>query len=204
MATVTLARDTEIGGAVEVFFDYTCPFTYRAQGWLDGLADVEVMWRPFSLLEANYRGDGPSVWRRPDRADDISLLLFAGHELVRARGGDEARYRRAVFHAWHGTHARLDLDAVARFAAEAGVAADEQAVRAHFLDAEAEHAAGAKLGVFGTPTLVYPDRAVAFVKLDTIPAPERARPLWQATRELALHTGELREWQRISPEEGAR
>jgi hypothetical protein len=26
----------------EVFFDFTCPFTFRAQRWLDSLARVEL------------------------------------------------------------------------------------------------------------------------------------------------------------------
>lgn len=197
-----MATDSTASETVEVFFEYTCPFTDRAAHWLDGLPGVGVTWRPFALLERNYRGEGPSVWRREDRAKDISLLLFAGHELVRAHGGDLTGYRRAVLHAWHETHRRLDLDAILRLTSEAGVEADAAAVRAHFLDAEAEHAAGAALGVFGTPSLVYSDGAVAFVKLDTIPTPQRAQSLWQATRALAHEAGELAEWQRITPPAG--
>lgn len=193
--------DADVG---EVFFDFTCPYTFRAQRWLDGLAGVGLRWRPFSLLERNYRGDGPSVWRRPERAQDISLLLFAGHALVQARGGDVAGYRQAVFTTWHETKTRLDHDSVLRLAANAGATAGEADLRAHFLDAEAEHAAGARLGVFGTPTLVYPDGAVAFVKLDTIPDAHRGNTVWRATRALAHDVAELREWQRVTPASGVR
>lgn len=202
MAAMQNSADSPM--TVEVFFDYTCPFTYRAHYWLASVRGVEMIWRPFSLLEQNYRADGPSVWRREERAQDISLLLFAGHELVRARGGDQGHYRRAVFHTWHATHDRLDLDAIIRIAGKAGVSADEAAVREHFLDAEAEHAAGAALGIFGTPALVYPGGAVAFVKLDAVPDADRVLPLWQATLALAQDTAELREWQRISMREGTR
>lgn len=132
------------------------------------------------------------------------MLLFAGRELVAARGGDLARYRQAVFTAWHQTRTRLDLDAVVGLATAAGVAGDRGDVRAHFLNAEAEHAAGAALGVFGTPTLVYPGGAVAFIKLDAIPEPERAASLWRTTRALARDAAELREWQRVSPAAGVR
>jgi hypothetical protein len=77
-------------------------------------------------------------------------------------------------------------------------------VRAHFLDAEAEHAAGARLGVFGTPTLVYPDEAVAFVKLDAIPDRHRGDTVWRTTRALVRDIAELREWQRVTPASGGR
>lgn len=154
--------------AVEVFFDYTCPFTYRAHRWLETLDDLSVTWRPFSLLEHNY---------------DLDL----------------DHYRRQVLRAWHQTRTPLDLDAIMRIAADAGVHADPAAVRAHFLDAEADYAAAAALGVFGTPSLAYPDQTVAFVKLDAIPATYRARTVWETTRRLADETVELREWQRVTP-----
>lgn len=192
------ARSSGEVEVVEVFFDYTCPFTDLAHQWLDTVTGVALRWRPFSLLERNYRGDGPSVWRRSDRADDISLLLFAGHHLVRAEGGDLDRYRCQALHAWHHSGIRPDLDAIVAIAADAGTPADPSAVRAYFRDAEADHAAAAILGVFGTPTLVYPDQTVAFVKLDTLPAAGRAQPLWNTLRLLARDGGALREWQRVT------
>lgn len=189
---------------VQVFFDYTCPFAYRAQRWLNSLPGVRPRWRPFSLLERNYRGDGPPVWRLPERAEDISLLLFAGHELVRARGGDLTGYRRAVFTAWHDTRTHLDLPAVLRLVAAAGVPATSSDVRAHFHDAQAEHAAGAELGVSVAPTLVYPDQTSVFVKLDTAPPADHGDALWQALRTLASGAPELREWQRVTAHAAAR
>lgn len=103
-----------------VYFDYTCPFAYRAHRWFDHLEDVDASWLPFSLLELNYRGDGPPVWRLPERADDISLLLFAGHSWVVADDRDLDRYRHDVFHAWHETDGGLDLDDVVEMASAAG------------------------------------------------------------------------------------
>ena len=106
--------------AVTVFFDYTCQFAYRAHRWFDHLPHVEARWRPFSLLEHNYRGDGPPVWRLPERADDISLQLFAGHHWVAADGGDLDRYRHGVFHAWHDTDTRVEADYIVAMANRAG------------------------------------------------------------------------------------
>jgi hypothetical protein len=79
--------------SIEVFFDYTCGFSNRARHWLDELDGVEVEWRPFSLLEQRCHDDGPPVFQRPDLADNVSLIALAGHEAVRAEGGDVAGYR---------------------------------------------------------------------------------------------------------------
>lgn len=160
-------------GRFEVFFDYTCPFAYRAHQWLD-LVDAVVVWRPFSLLEQNYRGDGPPVWRLAERADDISLLLFAGHEWVLAEGGDLNRYRHETFAAWHDYATRLGIGDVIELASAAAATGGEAGLRQHFFAAEAEHEVARQLGVFGSPTLVFGADRAAYVKLDRVPSPDRA------------------------------
>lgn len=166
---------------VDVFFDYTCPFAYRAHRWLR-MVDLPARWRPFSLLEHNYRGDGPPVWRLPERADDISLLLFAGHSWVRAQGADLDAYRDAAFHAWHETSVTVELDDVVGFATAAGAEGDEETLREHFHDAETEHDAARVAGVFGSPTLVFAAGRAAFVKLAAVPSAEEAEQILAAAR----------------------
>ena len=168
-----------------VFFDYTCPFAHRAHRWFDHLDTVNATWRCFSLLEHNYRGDGPPVWRLPERADDISLLLFAGHHWVLSQGADLDAYREAVFHAWHETDADLDASDVVAMATGAGATGDQETLRDHFLDAEADHEDSRALGVFGSPTLVFAPAAAAFVKLDTPPSATRARRVLDAVATMA-------------------
>jgi hypothetical protein len=57
--------------------------------------------------------------------------------------------------------------------------------------------------VFGTPTLRLIDGQVIFVKLDAVPTDDRARPLWESVRQLAVSEPALREWQRVTqPEVG--
>lgn len=89
----------------DIYFD----FTSRLHLWLRDLA-VPADWRPFSLLEAKRDDDGPPVWERDEHADNISLLMLAGHELVGDAGGDADRYRSQVFAAWHGSDQRLTAD----------------------------------------------------------------------------------------------
>src|SRR5439155_4410990 len=47
----------------EVFFDYQCPFVYRAAGLLEavrrsGDRDFDIRWRYFSLTQVNSKDDG--------------------------------------------------------------------------------------------------------------------------------------------------
>ena len=170
---------------VTVFFDYTCQFAYRAHRWFDHLPHVEARWRPFSLLEHNYRGDGPPVWRLPERADDISLLLFAGHHWVQADGADLDRYRHDVFHAWHETDSRLEADDIVAMANRAGAHGGTEQLRDHFHDAEADHDDARSLGVFGSPTIVFASGDAAFVKLHAPPDAERAADVFDTVQATA-------------------
>ena len=100
--------------SVVIYFDFTCRFANRVHLWLRDADDIAVDWRPFSLLEAKRDDGGSPVWERDEYADDISLLMLAGHELVRDAGGDIGRYRARVFAAWHGSDERLDAGSVLR------------------------------------------------------------------------------------------
>jgi hypothetical protein len=62
----------------DAYFDFTCRFANRLHLWLARL-DLDVGWRPFSLLETKRDNDGPPVWERAQHADNISLLMLAGH-----------------------------------------------------------------------------------------------------------------------------
>lgn len=179
---------------IEVFFDYTCGFSNRARHWLDALTALEIRWRPFSLLQQNHRDD--AVFEQAEYADNVSLMALAVHEQVRADGGDVDGYRRRMFTAWHEEPGRLTADDIIGFGRDAGLRRFGR--EAGFAAVAAEHAAGERLGVFGTPTLVLADGQVVFVKLDAVPAAERAGPLWEAVHDLGVGGPELREWQRVT------
>ncbi len=180
---------------VEVFFDYTCGFSNRARHWLDAVDGVTVGWRPFSLLQRNH-SDGPPVFDQTDYADNVSLIALAVHEAVRAERGDLDGYRRRMFTAWHEEPGRLSTEDIIGFGRAAGLGSfDHQAA---FAAVATEHAEGTKLGVFGTPTLVFPTTAVAFIKLDTVPSTDRVQPLWEQVHQLTEGAPELRQWQRVT------
>ncbi len=180
---------------VEVFFDYTCGFSNRARHWLDALDGVEMVWRPFSLLEQNRAGDGPPVFERGALAENVSLIALAVHVAVGADGGDVDHYRRRTFTAWHEETARLSTGDIVGFGRDARMGGWDHD-RA-FEGLAGEHAAAKRLGVFGTPSLVLGEEHAVFVKLDSVPTADRAWSLWDQVHQLALGAPDLREWHRV-------
>jgi len=182
-----------------IYFDYTCPFAYRSHLWLEhaGVAS-DFDWRIFSLLEHNYRGDGPPVWELDERQDDISLLIFAGHKLVLREDGDIHQYRRNMFEAWHRTSGHLDLGEILGIVESSGVTGREADLRDVFSDAMHDHEQADRLGIFGSPTLVFDQDRVMFVKLADVPSGEAARSLLREVETIAGRV-ELLELKRPRP-----
>ena len=131
-----------------MFFDYTCGFSNRARHWLDALDGVQVVWRPFSLLEQNRVGDGPPVFDWGALAENVSLIALAVHLAVGADGGNLDQYRRRMFTAWHEETGRLSTEDIVGFGRDAGMGGWDHD-RA-FSALAGEHAAAKQLGVFGT------------------------------------------------------
>ena len=102
---------------VDVFFDYLCPFVYRASLLLDavqrsGTRDIEVHWRYFSLTQVNSKNDGWTVWTAPASEMVRGRLAFAAAEAARRQGRFDA-FHHALLSARHRD--RLDIDAPDRF-----------------------------------------------------------------------------------------
>lgn len=154
----------------------------------------EAVWRPISLLEQNRPG-AVAVFDHSDLADNVSLIALAVHEAVRA-DGDLDGYRRRMFSAWHEETGRPSTADTVGFGRQAGLGEfDRKAACEAFA---AEHAAGRALGVLGTSTCAFGTGQATFVKLDAVPAADRAEPLWDRVRQLATGEPTLREWQRVS------
>lgn len=168
----------------EVRFDFTCRFANRLHLWL-GKLGVDDDWLPFSLLEAKRDSDGPPVWEDPEHADNISLLMLAGHELVRDRGGDSAGYRRRVFAAWHGSDQRLDAGSVIRHASDADVDADVDDLHDALALVGQRHREAVEQGVFGSSTIVFASGHGSFVRFTDAPSADDGRAVLEALRTLA-------------------
>lgn len=160
-------------------FDYLCPFARNANehavAALQGGADLEVTFMPFSLAQVHVEDGATDVWDLPDPDSESGILAFqaglavrdhfperflAAHLALFAARHDDGRdikdravVRRAL------TQAGLDADAVFEV-----VASGEplETLRKEHEMAAAEH------DVWGVPTFVANGRAV-FVRLMTRP-----------------------------------
>ena len=185
---------------VNVFFDYTCPYSYRALPWIETVVgagrDVAVCWRTFSLKEANHDHDSPSPFDDPEISSISVLALALAHA---AKKAEFDRYHRSVFEAMLGDGRRLGEDELLALAAAAGVdVAMFEQERPRWLAAVAQdHREGVvRYGVFGTPTLVLDEGEVVFVKLASTPQRGQELGLWQSLRTVAQCFPELIEIKR--------
>ncbi|MHB8718658.1 MAG: mycothiol-dependent nitroreductase Rv2466c family protein [Candidatus Dormibacteria bacterium] len=188
---------------VTCFYDYTCPYSWRAYRWLSAAqragADVVVEWRTFSLKEANRDPAAISPFDDLGIASTSVLALALAHA---ARRVDFPRYHHAVFAGMHEDDRHLGEDDLLTVAGAAGVdvAAFNRERPAWLAAVAAEHRdARDRHGVFGTPTLVVGTGATAYVKLAEVPEGERAGELWRALCTLATCYPELLEIKRPVP-----
>ena len=190
-----------------ITYDYRCPFARIANrhvlDGLDGGADWEVTFLPFSLGQVHVEEGETPVWERPD--EDTGLLALQAS--VAVRDTDPERFRavhRAIFEARHTEGARLADESVLRWlVTEAGADADavfaEVASGRPLETVRREHtAAAADHDVWGVPTFVAGGRA-AFVRLTELPTDASAART-SVERVLEMLTGwpELNEFKHTS------
>jgi len=158
----------------DVFFDYQCPYVYRASLLIEAVRrsgrELDVRWRYFSLTQANSKDDGWTVWGAPPGEPVKGRLAFAVAEAARRQGRFDDLHR-ALLDARHRD--RLDLDepaVVESVAAHADLDVDRlktDLADPTILDelaADHRHAV-TELGIFGTPTFVFDSGASAYVRL---------------------------------------
>jgi predicted DsbA family dithiol-disulfide isomerase len=172
----------------DLFFDYQCPYVYRASVLIDAVRlsarrAIDVRWRYFSLTQVNSKDDGWTVWDAPASEFVKGRLAFAAAESARRQDRFEP-FHRALLDARH--RERLDIDqlpVVEEVAAGAGL--DLERLRADVADGailralESDHRDGvATHGVFGTPTFVFADGASAYVRLADVIAGNHAEEVF--------------------------
>jgi predicted DsbA family dithiol-disulfide isomerase len=159
----------------DVFYDYLCPFVYRASVLLQnvqgsGERSLKVGWRYFSLTQVNSKDDGWTVWEAPAGDRVKGRLAFKGAAAARRQGRFD-EFHMPMLLARHRD--RLDIDqveVVERVAVDSGLDLDQfrrDMADPHILDALARdhRQAVAEHGIFGTPTFVFQDGAAAYVRL---------------------------------------
>lgn len=163
----------------EVFYDYLCPFVYRASVLLQNVGRsrnprLKVTWRYFSLTQVNSKDDGWTVWDAPASERVMGRLAFKAAEASRRQGRFDA-FHMPLLQARHRDRLDIDqLNVVERVAVDAGL--DLARFRQDLDDpgilgslTRDHQQALQDHGVFGTPTFVFPDGASAYVRLAESP-----------------------------------
>jgi predicted DsbA family dithiol-disulfide isomerase len=178
--------------AVDVYFDFSCPYVHSAASWLRevngqlGESRIEVTWKFFPLEQVNAPADADMpIWDLPPERRSRSRDSFHAAAAARRQGGDAfERFHAALLTLKHeeeqdhgkrssldeaASRARLDLT---RFAADL----DDRGL---LKEIESDYVAGREeLGVFGTPTFVFANGQSAYLQILPPPPPDEAVAFW--------------------------
>ena len=191
-----------------VTWDYRCPFARNAHEHLvvglDGGADWDVRFVPFSLGQVHVTEGQTDIWERPD--DDSGLLALQAGVVVRDRWPESFRaVHLGIFGIRHDEGKHLNDEAeIRRVLAANDVDADavfaEIATGKPLATIRDEHTAAAEDSeVWGVPTFVLGDAAV-FVRLMDRPGDDAAHATRSIQRviDLLVDAPELNEFKHTS------
>jgi predicted DsbA family dithiol-disulfide isomerase len=172
-----------------VYIDFLCPWAYRGAMWLaevEKAGRIRPQYRFFSLSQNHEARGGspqPPIWERNPQAQGLGAFLAA----TAARGqGTEAgdRFRLALQRARHEDHLPVDQPATHRVAAErAGLDLprwETDLNATDFTTLAREHDEAVRRGVFGVPTLTWPEGRSYYLKITDLIPPDRAVALYDA------------------------
>jgi predicted DsbA family dithiol-disulfide isomerase len=177
---------------VDVYFDFACPYVHSAASWLRevnrqlGDNPIEVTWKFFPLEEVNAPPDADMpIWDLPP--DRRSRGRDSFHAAVAARRQGREAFER--FHAElltlkheegqdHGKRSTLD-DAASRAQLDLARFAADLDDRRLLSEIKSDYLAGKEeLGVFGTPTFVFPNGQSAYLRILPPPPPDETVAFW--------------------------
>jgi 2-hydroxychromene-2-carboxylate isomerase len=172
----------------EVYYDYTCPFVYRASLLLASVAAkraLDVSWRYFSLTQVNSKDEGWTVWGAPTGEKVRGRLAFMGAEAARRQDRFEP-FHATLLRARHEGRINVDeVEAIEQVAEDSGLdldrfrrdLADPTILAA--LARDHTHAVSMH-GVFGTPTFVFPNDASAYIRIAEVPGADDALKMFDS------------------------
>ncbi len=172
-------------------------------------AKLTLNWRYFSLEQANNQ-QGPEwkIWEQPEGYSSRGLRAFWAAEAARRQG--EAvfdRFHIALFGAKHERHRDIaDVNTLAEVAESVGLDMPqfrENLTDRHLLTRLAEDHTFAvdTLGVFGSPTIVFPERQAIFLKMSLPPPLEDCLSVFTELRQMAERRSYIQEVKRLNPKE---
>jgi hypothetical protein len=185
---------------------------YRATEWLYAVEEelpgqIGINWCYLSLYQINHPDGGAwKVWEQPSKDPDWQAQRYAGSlrafwaaEAARQEGEDAfRRFHRTLLQVRHQHGSSLDapetfgaaaekagLDrarferALADVACRLSTAGDKQRLAT-------DHTRAVSLGVFGTPTLVFPGAEPVYLKLNRVLSAADAVDFWEVFRSTAV------------------
>jgi predicted DsbA family dithiol-disulfide isomerase len=178
--------------AVDVYFDFSCPYVHSAAAWLREVSrqlsdsHIEVTWRYFPLEQVNAPADtGMPIWELPPERRSRGRDSFHAAAAARRQGAEAfERFHAALLTLKHeegqdhGKRSTLDEAAsraeldLAQFAADLE---DRELLKEIGIDYQAGRDG---LGVFGTPTFVFPNGQSAYLQILPPPPPDEAVEFW--------------------------
>lgn len=172
---------------VAVYFDYLCPFSWRAAEvaeWVAEPLDLHFEWHHFSLYQFNHqlRQGGRATWQLwneriepDDESGAWGLLPFLASQAARRQGEDAFRaFRLGLLRARNRDHRPVTRDTIDQVAACAGLhvpqfANDLANPECRTVLAQEHHRAAA-LDVFGTPTFAFESGHMAYLRIRALPS----------------------------------
>ena len=165
---------------------------------------MTVNWRFFSLEQVNsQQGAGWKIWEQPDDYLSRGLPAFRAAQAARNQGEDAFNsYHMALIRARNEQRRDIaDINTLVELAGSAGLDIDrfkKDLDDRQMLDRLAQdhtHAVD-NLGIFGTPTLVFPENQAVFLKMSPPPAPEDSLSVFTEIRQLAEKRRNIQEVKR--------
>jgi predicted DsbA family dithiol-disulfide isomerase len=195
---------------VDVYIDYVCPYVHAAMNWLQDVKQQlgddapQITWRFFPLEQVNAPADVEErVWNLPpDNRSQARNSMHAGAAALRQGQDAFEKFSIALLALKHeegqdhGKRATLD-EAARRAELDPAQFAEDLEDRALLLKIRDDYTHGREeLGVFGTPTFVFPGGESAYLQVRPTPPAEDAVPLWNDFVEAVCNRPYLREIKR--------
>ena len=169
---------------LDIYFDYLWPYVYNAAVWLQKVkedigSELTIIWKYFSLEQVNSQQKPEwKIWEQSEDYPSRGLRAFWAAEAAR-RQSEVAfnSFHMALLKARHEQRRDIaDIDTLIEVAES--VSLEIPKFRKDLSDRQLltklaeDHAYAVNaLGVFGTPTLVFPEEQAVFLKM-AVPPPE--------------------------------
>lgn len=191
---------------LDVFFSYACRDSYLVFAWLKQVEQAgvafDVNWRLFAI----QMGDEASYWQNTWADANSERRGFMAASAAAAQGKSAFRqFHEALMRLVHEEHQELgDEQTLLGAAAIAGLDIEQFQADWHDdhlgLQAFTSHNEGREMyRVFGTPTLLFPNRQAIHLELNGVPVLAQAVTLWETILAVAQSQRVIQQIKRTTP-----